>query len=172
MKSWMKWVLYPVGVLLLLVAGLYVYGLTRPEAIRFQLVMEVAAPPEKVFALVADPLAIQKWYPAVEKVEIVSQKPLRYRMTMGGTVGEMEEVERETPLHLVTKTVGDSMGMDGEWDFTVTPSGTPSGAGAKISETVVMKFHNPLMKAVASIMDGAAEERKVMELMKAYAEKK
>lgn len=168
MKSWMKWVLYPVGVLLVLVAGLYAYGMTRPEALRFQLAMEIAAPPEKVFALVADPMAIQKWYPAVERVEILSEKPLRYRMTMGGTVGVMEEVERETPRHIVTKTVGDSMGMDGEWDFTVLPSGT----GTRIDETVVMKFHNPLMKAMASILDGAAEERKVMEMMKAYAEKK
>lgn len=167
MKPWMKWVLYPIAALILLVAALYVFGLTRPESIEFSLQTDIAAPPEKVFALVSNPLEIPKWYPAVEKVEILSQKPLRYRMTMGGTVGEMEEVERESPMRLVTKTVGDSMGMDAEWDFSVTAA----GSGTKIDEKVKMKFHSPWMRAAAAIMDGAAEERKVIALMKAYAEK-
>lgn len=167
MKPWMKWVLYPAATLILLLAAFCLYGLSRPETIEFSLEADIAAPPQKVFALVSDPLAIPKWYPAVEKVEILSPKPLRYRMTMGGSAGEMEEVERESPTRLVTKTVGDSMGMDAEWDFTITAA----DAGTRISEKVKMKFHNPLMRAAAAIMDGAAEERKVITLMKAYAEK-
>ena len=171
MKTWMKWVLYPAGSLVVLVAAAFAYGMTRPEEIKIALSMDIAAPPEKVFPLMADPREVQKWYPAIEKVEILQEKPFRYRVLMDGQWGTMEAVEVDAPRRLVTKSVGETMGISGVWDFTVSPLVTAQGTGSKVQEIVTFRIGNPMMRTMVSMMDGTAEERKTMRMMKAYAEK-
>jgi len=119
-----------------------------------------------VFELFANPLRMKDWYPEVDSVEIVSQQPLRYRMTAGGITGEMETTVLAPNEHIVTKSLPNAMGMSCEWDTRLSPTAT----GTRIVHTAHMKFSSPFLRFLMSLMDANKEELKTLESMKRYAE--
>ena len=161
-----KWILYPIVGLGGIVALAYLIGLTRNPEIRTQVTIEIARPPEKVFPLLADPNEIPKYWPGVEKIEILQRNPLRYRMIAKEGSGTMEVTTSDPPRHIVTKSIEHSMGVSGVWDTTISPTPT----GSHLEHKTVMQIHNPMLRTLAMFMDASAEELKTLEAIKRYAE--
>jgi len=161
-----KWILYPLAGLVGLLALAYIVGLMTSPEIRTSVAIEIARPPEKVYALMADPNEIPKYWPEVGKIEIIQQSPMRYRMVSPQGSGTMEVVSADPPRRIVTKSLEHSMGVDGLWDSTILPTPT----GSRIEHKSTMQFHNPLLRTMALFMDANAEEMKTLQAIKTYAE--
>lgn len=161
-----KWILYPLAGLVGLLALAYIVGLMTSPEIRTSVAIEIARPPEKVYALMADPNEIPKYWPEVGKIEIIQQSPMRYRMVSPQGSGTMEVVSADPPRRIVTKSLEHSMGVDGLWDSTIIPTPT----GSRIEHKSTMQFHNPLLRTMALFMDANAEEMKTLQAIKTYAE--
>jgi uncharacterized protein YndB with AHSA1/START domain len=166
MSRVMKWILFPILAIAGLVAIAFVVGLLRSPEIRTEVSLEVNRPPETVYKLLSDPNEIPKYWPEVGKIEITQQSPLRYKMVSPDGSGTMEVVSADPPRRIVTKSIEHSMGVDGTWDTTVTPTPT----GSRINHKSVMQFHNPLLRTMAIFMDANAEEMKTLTAIKRYAE--
>lgn len=166
MKPWLKWILFPLAALLLLGLAAYGFGLSRPPAVQARASVEIAKPPEAIFPLLADPNNIAKWYPGIQNVEVISQSPRRYRMTTPQGSGGIEVVSEDPPHRLVTKSLEATMGVSGLWDATIVP--TASGCRVSMEATITMP---PLMRTAMALMDPNAEERKTLEMLRAFAEK-
>ncbi len=165
-NKWLRWTAYLAGGLLLLVSVVFLVGLSRPELVLANCEIEIRKPVPYVFELVANPLKAKDWYSEVDSVEILTEQPLRYRMTSAGVSGDMETTLMEPNRRVVTKTLTHGMGMSGEWDtrFSATEAGT------KIVHSARMNFSNPFLRFMTLIMDANQEEMKTLEALKKYAE--
>ncbi len=161
-----KWILYPIVGLLGILAIAYLVGLTRNPELHTEVSIEIARPPEAIYPLIADPNQIPKYYPGVEKVEILQQNPLRFRLTTKEGTGGMEITTAEAPRHIVSKSIDQPLGVSGVWDTTIIPTST----GSRIEHKSIVQLRNPLMRSFAMLMDAKAEELKVLEAIKRYAE--
>lgn len=161
-----NWILYPIAGLGGIVVLAYLIGLTRNPEILAQVTIEIAQPPVKVFPLLADPNEIAKYWPGVEKIEILQRNPLRYRMIAKEGSSTMEVTTSDPPRRIVTKSIEHSMGVSGVWDTTINPTPT----GSHLDHKTVMQLHNPLLRTLAMFMDANAEELKTLEAIKRYAE--
>lgn len=158
------------GVLVLATAAIYAIGASRPATHTANVSIEIARPVEEVFPLVADPKRTKEWWPDMGDVQILSENPLRYRVTAQGATSDMEHSLVEPNRRVLSKTLTPMMGVDGVWDtrFTAIPTGNPSGT--RIDHQAQMTFHNPFLRFLTLIMDMNAEERKTLEALKQYAE--
>lgn len=165
-NKWLRWTAYFAGGILLLVSAVFLIGLSRPELVLANCEIEIQKPVPYVFELVANPMKTKDWYSEIESVEILSEQPLRYRMTSGGVSGDMETTLLEPNQRVVTKTLAHAMGMSGEWDtrFSATATGT------KIVHSARMNFSNPFLRFMTVIMDANQEEMKTLLALKRYAE--
>jgi uncharacterized protein YndB with AHSA1/START domain len=165
-NRWLRWLAYLAGALLLLVSAVFLIGLSRPELVVANCEIEIRKPVPYVFELVANPKKTKDWYAEVDSVEILSEQPLRYRMTAAGVSGDMETTLLEPNQRVVTKTLTHSMGVSGEWDTRFAAS----REGTKITHTARMNFSNPFLRFMTTFMDANQEEMKTLEALKKYAE--
>jgi hypothetical protein len=149
-----------------LVALAFLIGLTRPEDVEANVAMDIARPPKVLYELVANPARQKDWYGEGCQVEVISQNPLRYRVSMDGVSSEMETTLALPGERVVTKSLSHDMGISGLWDtrFIATPTGT------RVEHTTKMKFSNPFLRFVTLILDVNEEERKTLLALKRYAE--
>lgn len=165
-KTWMRWALYLGGGLLGVVALVVAIGYSRPALVNAQCEITIRKPVPEVFALAADPLRTKDWFPEVEKVEILSQQPLRYRMSAAGMSSDMEVSLLVPNERMVVKTLSHPMGMSAEWDtrFAAAPEGT------RIVHTARMNFSNPILRFLTIFMDAQEEEKRTLVALQKYAE--
>ncbi|GAB4403764.1 MAG: hypothetical protein OHK0021_16370 [Bryobacter sp.] len=154
------------GALVLAAGAIYAIGASQPATHTANVSIEIARPVEEVFPLVADPKRTKEWWPDMGDVQILSENPLRYRVSASGATSDMEHSLVEPNRRVLSKTLTPMMGIDGVWDtrFSVIPS------GARIDHQAQMTFHSPFLRFFTLVMDMNAEERKTLEALKKYAE--
>jgi uncharacterized protein YndB with AHSA1/START domain len=117
----------------LAVAGLLTYAATKPDQFRVQRSSSIAAPPEKVFALINDVKAFNSWNPYALKDPAIK---LRYEGAGSGPgaayawesktagAGRMEVVETSAP-YLVAMRLNfeEPMKATNRVEFTLVPQG-------------------------------------------------
>jgi uncharacterized protein YndB with AHSA1/START domain len=133
--------------------------------------VEIARPPEEVFAFVTDPAKLSAWQDAVE-VQQLTEGPVRagtqfreVHKVMGWRRVELTEVVEHDPGRLFHIRVLEGPPVDGRWEFAATPGGgtrvtlTPlahlSGrarianrAMEQMTALVVRRFHRRLKRAL------------------------
>jgi len=165
-SKWKRMLLLAVAGLVGLGAVVYVGGLTRPELVEANASIEIAKPPDYVFDLVADPRRQKDWFSGVGTVEILSQQPLRYRISAGGATAEMESTFVDRPKRVVTRSLSHSMGMSGEWETAFEPT----AGGTRVTHRARMNFTSPWLRAMTLVVDANKEELSTLEALKRYAE--
>jgi uncharacterized membrane protein len=161
---------------LLLVAGASIIGLglltggiglLLDPVVHAHVTTEIAQPPEKVYALLADMESVGKWSPEVGKVERIGDNPPRYKASAGPMESVWTVVEAQPPRLLRSRMEGHSMSVSGDWRTQIEP--TASG-GSRVDHRVAMEFHNPWLRVLSRMMDVNQEEAKTLADLKRYLE--
>jgi len=95
----------------------------------FELRERIAAPAEKVFALLSDPARIRTWVPEIQELEVIGGGPvrqgarLRERRTVMGRQGttELEVRSYDPPRRYVV--ANSTSGIETIYDYRLTPDG-------------------------------------------------
>jgi uncharacterized protein YndB with AHSA1/START domain len=111
--------------------------------------VEIARPPEEVFAYVTDPAKLSTWQDA-EEVEQLTPAPVgpgtRFRevhAAMGRRREELTEVVVYEPGRRFDIRVVEGIPVDGRWDFE------PVEAGTRLTFTPAVRLPGPLAPLVA-----------------------
>ncbi len=132
------------------VAGaiLWLAGTMTPEEHVASVSAEYGAPPETVYAVIADQPKYPEWRSGVKKVEVRGD-----RVTEQGSFGPLSyRVAEKIPgRRLVTADAGGrERGFTGSWAFEIEPA----GAGARLTITERGRVFNPIFRLMARFVFG------------------
>ncbi|HEX6067083.1 MAG TPA: SRPBCC family protein, partial [Longimicrobiales bacterium] len=109
----MKILLRILAGLLLLVVVVVAIGFALPKAHTASVRTMIAAPPESVYAAIADVEHATSWRSGLQKVEVLSRNPMRWRETAEwGTITFVRD-EDVPPQRLVARIADESEGFGG-----------------------------------------------------------
>ena len=138
----MKWAVRIAAVVILVLLIVPVVGMFLPVGHEASRSADVNAPPEKVFALIANPNDYKSWW--------------------DGADVKSEVVESIAPTKLVTRIVGETQ-FGGTWTIEITP--IPTGSRVTITErgevyNVVFRALSKFVFGYTSTMDSCLEAMK------------
>lgn len=151
----MKW-LKRAGTLLLgvlvLVGVVATVGLAMPEDHHAISSVELATPPDEVFARISDVANGARWRPSVQRVEILESVDGRQRFREHADTGPlaMEIVELVRPRHMMTRIADNDLPFGGTWSWTIEP--TTRGSRVTIEERG--QIYNPIFRVVSRFAIG------------------
>lgn len=148
----MKWI---IGAVILLVGTMVVaavIGLLLPEAHVATRSATLPAPPDQVFARIADLEAAPAWRPDVYQVERLPDRDGRMVFREIGEHGAitMEVVERQAPARLVTRVADPAVPFAGSWTYELQPAGT----GTRLTITERGRVRNPILRCISRFVIG------------------
>lgn len=153
--------------MVLLIATIFVAGLLRSPEFTAQAAVDIARSPQQVFTFLINGQNLPQWSPAIEKVEKLSDQPLRFRVTSQGASNDIEYFDLQPPRSFASRTAMPAMGVSGVWRIQIEPS----TIGSRVVSTVNMRIDSAAWRALAQFMDANAEERKTLEALKQFLEK-
>lgn len=159
-----KWILYILGGLAGLVALVFLIGYFSSPEVRASATLEFSQSPEVLYEFLVNVENTPKWTPEIDKVEKVSENPLRFRVTSGSDATIMECYDLDPPRSFKSKMDMPSMGVSGVWHIRFEPK----GSGTQLTSDAVLQLSNPLFRTMAKFMDGNAEEHKTLLQLKNY----
>lgn len=114
-----------VGLVLLLV----LVGMLLPREHTARASIELAASPERVWALVSDFAGAARWRPDLESVRIETVPGGPTRFVESSDEGEIpfEVVSQDPPHRQVVRVVDDGLPFGGTWTWELVPLGTGTG---------------------------------------------
>jgi hypothetical protein len=112
----------------------------------------VDAPPAAVFATMTNVAAHPQWRPDVERVEVVSESPLRWKEHAGGDVITMEATTVRAPDLLVSTIVDKELPFGGAWTCELRAEGT----GTRVTITERGEVYNPVFRFMSRFVFGHA----------------
>lgn len=171
----MEELLIALGVIALAAGLLVAYAATRPDDFRIARTVRIAAPPERVFAMIDDLRVMNTWNPFDKKQDPgikgtyagpASGVGARYEFDgRKAGAGHVEIIESSAPRHVAMRLVMTRpMSCDNRIDFSVAPS----GAGSEV--TWAMSGKSQLMGKLFGLlfnvdkMCGAAFEKGLADL--------
>lgn len=122
MKKALRWIGGGLGVLVAAIAIVYVAGLAIDREHTAVVSAELSAPPERVFAAIADVEAYPRWR-EIDRVEVLSRDPLRWREEAGGDAITFEVVERVENERFVARIADPELPFGGTWTYVLEPRG-------------------------------------------------
>jgi len=145
--------LVALAVVVLLVVILVVAGYTLPVKHRAVVQGLIAAPPERVYALITDVAAFPSWRTGVRSVEELPSPDgkRRWREVSGnGTIPFVVD-SADPPGRLVTRIDSKSLPFGGTWTFEIRPA--PDG---KASLDIIEdgEIYNPIFRLVSRLFIG------------------
>jgi uncharacterized protein YndB with AHSA1/START domain len=152
----MRWILIIIGVLFGLVALVFIVGLLRPKSHTATHTTVLSAPPERVWAEIADVDRAPEWVPEVTKVERLPDRDGRpsYRESFGGfeatTVIRVSE-----PPRLLVKEIVPGGAFHGSWTWELAPEGT----GTRLTITERGTVENPFFRGMMIFHDNTKSAR-------------
>jgi uncharacterized protein YndB with AHSA1/START domain len=161
-----KALIYLAAAVAVIAAAFVAMGMIRSPEFHFTATRDIAKPPETVYDYLTNPENMPKWTPEIQKVEKVGDSPVRYRFTGSGGSTEVLYFDMERPNRFKSRMDMPSMGMKGEWEILIRAE----GSGSRITSNANMHIGNPVFRAMASIMDGNAEEGRTLDMLKKHLE--
>ncbi len=149
----MRWIVYLVVALVLLVMAIVVAGSLLPRKHTASRTVHVGATPERVWQTVVDVAAYPQWQPDVAQVELLppSGGKRMWRQTDRHHNAITFIADEELPPHrLVTRIADESLPFGGTWTIEIAPAG--SGSAVTITENGEVK--NPIFRFVARYVMG------------------
>jgi hypothetical protein len=148
----LKWAFYAGGAVLLLVIVVVVVGYLLPVAHVASRGATFRVPPDRVFAAVTEVAKFPEWRTDVKTVEILSEKPLRWREDGSNGVITFEVQERRPPTRLVTRIADPSLPFGGSWTYELTPA----DGGTRLTITEHGEVYNPVFRFMSRFVFGHA----------------
>lgn len=119
----MRWLLWIVGGLAALVAGVYGAGSLLPAEHVARVERDIVALPDAVARRIRDVRGYERWRGV--KVEVLSEEPgrIRYRETGGGDTITFELVEEPGGRRFTSTIMDKDLAFDGFWTIDLAPKG-------------------------------------------------
>ena len=112
----------------------------------------IAAPPESVYAAIADVEHATSWRSGLQKVEVLSRNPMRWRETAEwGTITFVRD-EDVPPQRLVARIADESEGFGGTWTYEVAASPDRKQSTVTITENGTVS--NPVFRFLSKFVFG------------------
>jgi len=125
----MKWILRTILALVVFVGVIALFGYSLPVGHEASRSADISAPPERVFALIANPNDYKSWW--------------------DGADVKSEVVESIAPTRLVTRIVGETQ-FGGTWTIEITPIPT----GSRVTLTERGEIYNVVFRALSKFVFG------------------
>ncbi|HXF96890.1 MAG TPA: SRPBCC family protein [Gemmatimonadales bacterium] len=145
----MTWLAILFGGIAVLLAVPLVVGSFLPRDHVARMTISLAAPPERVWALVSDFAGAPRWRSDLQRVELQPGPGGAQRFvetTRQGTV-TFEVVSQEPPRRQVVRVVDEGQPFGGTWTWEIQPEG--SGARLTITEAGFVK--NPIFRVMSRL---------------------
>ncbi len=146
----MKILLFGVGGLLLVIAGLVIVGSLLPKRHIVSRSARFHATPERLYALVAGP---QNWRPEVVRCESISNaegRELVQETTRNGETVTYELLDKDPPVSLKRRIATENLPYSGTWDISIRPESGMTIVGITESGEV----SNPVFRFVSRLILG------------------
>lgn len=139
------------GALVVLILMVVAIGYALPVAHVASRDATLAAPPERVFAVLQDVERYPTWRSDVKTVEVMAREP-RLRWKEDGSNGPItfEVQEHDPPRRMVSRIADTSLPFGGSWTYALTPSGT----GTRLAITENGAVYNPLFRFMSRFVFG------------------
>lgn len=135
-----------------LIALVLVIGFALPANHVAAVRTQYQAPPERVFAALADMESGPTWRTGVQRVEVLDREPLRWRETADWGAMTFVREEMVTPARMVTRIADEDQGFGGTWTYEVTAA--PGGGGSTLTLTENGTVSNPLFRFMSKFVFG------------------
>jgi hypothetical protein len=146
----MKILLY-IGLALIAVIVLVVaIGYLLPQSHVASRSVVVNAPPAQVFETIARVGDHASWRTGVERVEVVSTAPLRWKEHAGGDVLTMEATSVTAPDQFVSRIADPNLPFGGTWTIDLKPE----GAATRVTITEHGEVYNPIFRFMSRFVFG------------------
>jgi uncharacterized protein YndB with AHSA1/START domain len=132
MRKALKWCGIATFVLALPVIALYAIGASLDREHRASVSRSFEVPPARIYAAITDVEAFPRWREGVERVEVLSREPLRWRETTSDGPMTYEVIERVADRRFVTRIADEDLPFGGTWTYAIEPHG--QGATLRITE--------------------------------------
>lgn len=140
MQILLRVVLSILGILVLLVLGAYADGALMPLEHTVSVAGVVAAPPERVFALITDIAAAPNWRPEVKTVTVLPKDNTRDAWVEDLGSGQtmkflaITTVPPDASGHAIRKVETKDPQYGGVWTYDIAPGPTPGTTNLTITE--------------------------------------
>jgi len=146
----MRWLLIVVAVLVVIVGGVALIGLTLPQNHSALRTAQLSPAPDSVWAIITNVDGYPSWRKDVTSVERVPGQTLSWREISGRDRMTYEATTVEQPSHFVTHIADKDLPFGGSWDYRIEPSGT----GSKLTITENGEVYNPIFRFVSRFVMG------------------
>ncbi|HYN81411.1 MAG TPA: SRPBCC family protein [Gemmatimonadaceae bacterium] len=147
----LKWLGIIVGVIVVLVAAVFIAGSMMPQNHTASRTAQLSQPPESVWTVITNIDSFPSWR---NDVAVAEQLPSRdgkvvWRETSRSRNALTYEAETaEPPRHLVTRITDKGLPFGGSWDYMIVPD----GSGSRITITEHGEIYNPIFRVVSRAM--------------------
>lgn len=149
----MRWILWSITLLMLLLGAVVVAGGLVAREHRITRTVELGAPPVAVFAAIADLEAMPAWRPEVVRVERVPGQagaPPVYREYSVRGVVTWAVLEHRPPARLFLGITGAGPGFEGTWTFDLASA----PGGTRLTVTERGEIDNPVFRFLSRFVVG------------------
>jgi len=149
----MKWTFLFVGVIVGVIAVVAVVGYMLPRDHVSAMSARVAATPEAVWAVLADPARFPTWRPDVKSVDVLPATPTgpSWREHSGtGTITYVADVF-EPPRRMIARITDEHLPFGGSWEYRVEPA---SATDSKVTIIERGSVYNPIFRFVSRFVMG------------------
>ena len=146
----MKILLYVALALVAMVVIVVAIGYMLPKAHVASKEVVINAPPAQVFETIARVGDHASWRTGVERVDVVSTTPLRWKEHAGGDVLTMEATTVQAPDLFVSRIADPDLPFGGTWTIALKPE----GAGTRVTITEHGEVYNPVFRFMSRFVFG------------------
>ena len=148
----MKWLVFLVGGLAVIVAAVLVIGMSLPQNHTATRSAQLSAPPETVWGLITNVDSYPEWRTGVDSVATLpsASGPLAWREVSGSDKLTFEAATVEPPSHFVARITDKGLPFGGSWDYRIEPD----GGGSRITITENGEVYNPVFRFVSRFVMG------------------
>jgi uncharacterized protein YndB with AHSA1/START domain len=149
----MRWILWSITLFMLLLGAIVIAGGLVAREHQIARTVELPAPPEAVFAAIANLEAMPAWRPEVVRVERAPGEtgaPPAYREYSVRGVVTWAVLENRPPARLAVRIAGAGPGFEGTWTFDVAPA----PGGTRLTVTERGEIDNPVFRFLSRFVVG------------------
>ena len=151
-----RWIVRGVALLAVLAAVAYVAGLFIPRDHVAARRIDLKAPPQRIWEVIADVAKTPEWRTGVTRVEMQPQADGKMRFTETSSQGDIqfEILRQEAPVRQVVRVVDDDQPFGGIWTWDLEPR---AEGGTRLTITEAGFIKSPLFRTMAAIFFSPAD---------------